>query len=54
MFTTGVFVPCTVNQALELDKINGNTLWKYAMTKEIDDQNSYNTIKDMGQVKYAD
>jgi hypothetical protein len=40
------------NKAFELDAKNGNTLWKDAMTKEIENIQSYQTFKDMGKVTH--
>ena len=40
----GVTVPNNVDQAYELDRINGNTLWEEAIKKELDAINSYETF----------
>jgi hypothetical protein len=48
-----VQVPRNAKQAIELDQANGNSLWKDAMTKEIDNIQAYNTFKDMGTVNYV-
>ena len=32
----GIRVPKTVNEAMRLDKENGNHLWRYGIAKEID------------------
>jgi hypothetical protein len=50
----GILVPRNVKEAIELNKANGNSLWKEAMTKEIDKIQAYKTFKDMGKVKLVD
>jgi hypothetical protein len=49
----GIQVPRNVKQALELDQLNGNSLWSDAMTKEINNVQAYDTFKDMGQVTHV-
>jgi hypothetical protein len=38
-----------VKEAFELDKASGNSLWKDAMTRDIDNIQAYKTAKDMGK-----
>jgi hypothetical protein len=54
VYNFGILVPRNVKEAFELDKANGNSLWKDAMTKEIDNIQAYKTFKDMGKVKFVD
>jgi hypothetical protein len=44
----GLLVPKGVNQALAIDKKNGDKLWERAMQEEIDQLHEYSTFKDMG------
>ena len=45
----GVQVPATPREAMELDKKNGNTLWKDAIKKELDQLNEYKTFSSRGK-----
>jgi hypothetical protein len=53
VYNFGILIPRNVKHAFELDEANGNTLWKDAMSKEIDNIQAYNTFKDMGTVPYV-
>jgi hypothetical protein len=53
VYSFGIQVPRNVKQAFELDKENGNTLWKDAMTREIANIQAYKTFKDMGTVTFV-
>jgi hypothetical protein len=53
VYNFGILIPHNVKQAFELDESNGNTLWKDAMTKEIENVQAYNKFKDMGTVSYV-
>jgi hypothetical protein len=46
-------IPRNVKQSFELDAKNGNTLWKDAMTKDIENIQSYQTFKDMGKFTHV-
>jgi hypothetical protein len=54
VYNFGILVPRNVKEAFELDKANGNLLWKDAMTKEIDNIQAYKTFKNIGKVKFVD
>ena len=41
----GVWVPKTVNEALTLEKMNGNNLWREAIMKEMSALQEYNTFR---------
>ena len=41
----GVEVPRSIKHALQLDKLNGNNLWKEAIEKELSQINEYKTFK---------
>ena len=45
----GVRVPKTAKQALQFDKEDGNSLWKEAIDKEINEINEYQTFKVLDQ-----
>ena len=45
----GVRIPRSYQEAIELDKANGNTLWRDALKKEMDQIKEYQTFKDMGK-----
>jgi hypothetical protein len=53
-YNFGILVPRNVKDAFELDKANGNSLWKDAMTKDIDNIQAYKTFKDKGMVKFVE
>ena len=53
VYNFGILIPRNVKQAFEYDAKNGNTLWKDAMTKEIENIQAYQTFKDMGKVSYV-
>ena len=40
----GIRVPCNYKEALEIDKLNGNTLWQDACKTEVDQINAYKTF----------
>ena len=44
-FRFGIQVPRNIKEAMELDKINGNTAWQDALEKEIGQLFDYNTFK---------
>jgi hypothetical protein len=50
----GVYVPRTVDEALEIDKKEGNNLWKEAIKKEIDALQQMGTFKVVKQDGQAD
>jgi hypothetical protein len=50
----GVQIPRSVKHAFELDAVNGNTLWKDAIEKEINNIQAYQTFKDMGKVSHIE
>jgi Reverse transcriptase (RNA-dependent DNA polymerase) len=54
VYNLGILVPINVREAFEIDKAKGNSLWKDAITKEIDNIQAHNTFKDMGRVKFVD
>jgi hypothetical protein len=41
----GVEIPRNVRHALEIDKMNGNNLWREAMDKELKVINEFKTLK---------
>ena len=45
----GVRVPCTYEEAISLDKGNGNTLWQDGVRCELDQIFSYQTFCDLGK-----
>jgi hypothetical protein len=45
----GYLVPRNHEQALELDKTNGNTRWADATDKELSEINEYDTFSDKGK-----
>jgi hypothetical protein len=45
----GIEVPTSVKQAMELDKKNGNNLWKEAIQKELKQINDFNTFRIPGK-----
>ena len=45
----GVLVPRDYNHAMELDKLNGNTLWWDCTQLELGQVNDYDTFTDMGE-----
>jgi hypothetical protein len=53
VYNFGIIIPHKVKQAFELDAKSGNTLWKDAMTKEIENIQSYQTFKDMGKITHV-
>jgi hypothetical protein len=53
VYSFGFIIPCNVKQAFEHDAKNSNTLWKDAMTKEIENIHFYKTFKDMGIVTHG-
>ena len=40
----GIRVPCNYKEALEIDRLNGNTLWQDACKTEVDQINEYKTF----------
>ena len=51
-FKFGYQVPRDYKEAMTLDKINGNTLWKDAIDKEIEQLDEYSTFKDLGSAQW--
>jgi hypothetical protein len=49
LYTYGYLVPRNHEQALELDKTNGNTRWADATDKELSEINEYDTFSDKGK-----
>ena len=45
----GIEVPKHFNDALRLDRVNGNKLWEEAIKTELEQINSYNTFTDHGK-----
>ena len=50
----GVRIPKNYDEALQLDRENGNTLWADAIRKELEFLMSYNTFKDLGHKSTAE
>ena len=44
----GVHIPCTYNEAIILDKENGNTLWQDVIWRELDQISSYKSFHNIG------
>ena len=49
IYMFSVLVPCNYDQAMELDKRNGNTLWKEAADKEMFEIDLHGTFNDKGK-----
>jgi hypothetical protein len=45
----GVMVPCTHNQAVEIDQSNGNCLWQESEATEMKQLTKYKTLIDKGK-----
>jgi hypothetical protein len=54
VYMYGYLVPRNHEQALELDKTNGNTRWADATDKELVEINEYDTFSDKGKVIVQD
>ena len=51
-FKYSVWVPKTVNEALALDKMNGNNLWREAIMKEMSALQEYNTFRKVDRATF--
>ena len=49
VYMFGVLVPRNYDQAIQLDKENGNNLWQEAVNKELAQIDEYDTFEDKGQ-----